>query len=608
MRAILLYSLFCICSIPGYSQQKEIRTYYDTQKRLIKETYEVDRDSVLNGHFASYNQNGARQVKGFFKNNKADSLWVYYYENGRKKAEGLFKRGIQNGGWAYYYESGRRKSEGILEKSKKNGPWTNFYENGGEKSNGGYINDLKQGVWNYFFEDGTIKAQAYYQQGDGEYKEYYPSGKLRMAGYNKKEKSHGEWNYYYESGELQAVGQFSKGLRTGSWKHFYLNQKLLAEGRYTNGKKTGNWRYYYENGQLSSEGVLVNGEKSGQWNLFYEDGEVKSKASYEDGNGMIEEYHVNGALKTKGEIQGGQRTGPWTFFDEDGKIEGKVSYDKGVGQYLGYYPNGKLKMEGTLEDDKRSGKWTLYNPDGSIAGVYHPVYEEEQPVFRMDDLINTPTERTPVEKPEYKFKSSSIRYFSPIINEYQGFIAATNPIWMFAGRLPLSLEYYYQERLGYELQFILHRDPFFTNSEEVEFGKPFQRGGTIRFRQKFYHPDQRFGMLYFGHQISVARINHQANILNVNSAPFERTIKATETLGSYGLFVGWRWMREAGAPGLTLDAYAGVDIGFRDYEKLYVDNPEYDEVFQSINKSSLYLPIIVGLNIGLAGPKQKRSK
>ena len=33
--------------------------------------------------------------------------------------------------------------------------------------------DQKEGIWNYFFEDGSSKAQAYYEAGNGVYKQFY---------------------------------------------------------------------------------------------------------------------------------------------------------------------------------------------------------------------------------------------------------------------------------------------------------------------------------------------------------------------------------------------------------------------------------------------------
>ena len=88
-----------------------------------------------------------------------------------------------------------------------------------------------------------------------------------------------------------------------------------------------------------------------------------------------------------------------------------------------------------------------------------------------------------------------------MINEYKGIIVGTNPLAVFIGQLPVSVEYYIEERLGYEFQATILRDPFFKPASDVKVNKVYDRGFNLSVRQKFYHPEGSFGMFYFGHEV-----------------------------------------------------------------------------------------------------------
>lgn len=601
MRKLLtiVLSFFIYDSVWG--QNFESRSYYDSEQTKLKEVITLrSSDSTLNGAYYSYFQSGSPRIEGYYSDGQPDSLWVYFYENGNKKSSGLFEQAKQTGLWDYFYESGALKASGMLAEGQKSGYWSNYFENGNEKSSGGYFRDLKEGIWNYFFEDGTVKAQAYYEEGDGVYKQFYPSGELRMEGLNKDGKSEGLWTYYFETGELEAKGEFLEGLRDSIWTFYHKNGQISATGDYLKGKKTGLWTYYYENGQKSSEGELIEDQRDGQWNLYYESGEIKARSAYNTGDGIFTEYYPSGKQKAKGEILGGKRHGKWIFFNEDGVLDGEADFDQGKGLYVGYYPNERIKMKGPMDGEKRTGEWQLFNPDGSLAGVYRPIYEEDRPVFRIaQPMVKNEVTRNPVDKPEYLFKDKSIRYFKKGVNEFRAIIIGTNPAWVFLDEFPLAVEYYFQERLGFELQAIYHRAKFFENIEDLNFDATYSRGVTIRLRQKFYSRESEIGLFYFGHQLSFSSLIHRAKVLDTLVLPFGRPIiRADEMIGAYGVFIGLRWMRVTRNPGFSVDAFVGVDLSYRQWSENYEDRQRYDPLFDEFDRSSFSLPIQFGLNFG----------
>ncbi|MEQ8470784.1 MAG: hypothetical protein RIC35_06340 [Marinoscillum sp.] len=584
------------------------KTFFDQEQTKVKEIISfLKEDSTLHGKFQSLYQNGSLSVTGYYSNGKSDSLWTYYYENGRVKMKGYYRVGKQNGPWKFYFENGLLKAEGIYLDDVKNGQWAYYFENGEEKSTGIYFKDIKEGIWNYFYEEGSLKAQAYFNHGKGLYREFYPGGDLKTEGINNQGQSEGEWTYFYETGEPEAKGSFVNGLRDGKWEYYHKNGQISAEGRFEKGEKFGTWIYYFPDGSISSEGSMAGDQKDGFWKLYYQTGEVKGESSYDQGSGDHVEYYASGKQKARGAIVDGKKEGKWIYFNEEGLEDGSAVFENGKGGYTGYYPNGVIKMTGAIDDGRRIGQWTLYNPDGSIAGTYTPVYEEQRPIFRTSEALSNAENKRNNDKPEYRYKNKKIHYFNPKINEYKGLIVGTNPLWVFIGHFPIAVEYYIQERMGFEAQLTLLRKPFLTY-DRIKINQVKSIGSDLALRQKFYHDDTSLGMFYFGHQITGGFSQYHSYVYDSISSPpatFERKLQASEKRIAYGFFVGNRWMERAEDSGLTVDFNVGIAIGRRFFNKDFEPVAQFESRFGELNQDDIYLPIIFTLNIGFAGPKRR---
>jgi hypothetical protein len=171
---------------------------------------------------------------------------------------------------------------------------------------------------------------------------------------------------------------------------------------------------------------------------------------------------------------------------------------------------------------------------------------------------------------------------------------------MVVGSIPFSVEYYFQERLGYELFFHYVRMPFFTGDAKVPFNEIYKRGYAIRLRQKFYQKDQRLGMLYFGHEISFSSNKYSSNIEDLGLPNGSFVIDAKENLYEYSIIVGNRMMKYAGRTGITLDIYGGVGLGYRNYFERFPPESQFVEIFDDVRKPKLSIPFRLGINLGYA--------
>lgn len=599
-----LLSIWLILTSVALKGQVVLRTYYDKEKKVQKEIFSVD-DTIsnqLNGSYTSYYLSGVKKSEGHYLKNKASGDWTYYFENGKIRQTGSFLYGRTVGIWADYFENGNLRSEGVLSNGKKGGEWLYYYEAGSIKSKGEYDDEIRIGLWEYYYEEGGVKAQTWFDDGNGIYKEYYVSGPLKMEGFNKQGKSDSLWTYYFESGEKMAEGYYKKGLKTGPWKYFYKSGEVSAEGGYERGETLGNWIYYYPDGSKSAEGLQKSGQKDGYWKMFYQTGETKGVGEFDEGTGVYKEYYISGNLKVVGQFKEDYNDGKWIYYDEEGNIEGIAHFEgRGEGNYEGYYLNGNLKMKGRLIEGRRVGEWTLYKKNGEIAGTYLPVYGESNPLLMKSETFVNRTREEDHDKPEYKFKNKKSRYFTPRVNEYKGIIFGSNPIYTLLGYLPLAVEYYQQERLGYELVYAYHKKPFFKSHAQQPNGELYTTGSSLTIRQKFYSKDQSLGMIYFGHLLGADLLRHGAHI-----SPDATEAAAREKRYYYGIFVGDRWLKDPANAGLTIDFYLGVGVGKRNFAKDYSDS-SLDQHFSELNQSSTYIPFFFGINIGYLGFKKTKN-
>lgn len=60
-------------------------------------------------------------------------------------------------------------------------------------------------------------------------------------------------------------GNYEDGLAVGEWKSFYPDGKLMAVGTFKNGKKQGKFAAYNAKGILETSGNYVNDKKEGEW-------------------------------------------------------------------------------------------------------------------------------------------------------------------------------------------------------------------------------------------------------------------------------------------------------------------------------------------------------
>lgn len=588
----ILITLLASVSTHVFAQGFMRQTYHDPEKKNLKEVYQV-KDTIKNiphGRYISYYLNGNIESKGEFANNETTGVWEFYYETGKLKMRGILFKGANYGMWEYFFESGQKSMEGIIYGKNREREWKMYYENGRVKELGEYKNGKHESHWKTFFEDGTLKGEIEYTDDFGRYTEYYHSGKVLGEGPKTGNKNVGLWRYFAGDGTLLSEGEFVDGKKNGPWTNYYPSGKPASKGNYLGDEPSGKWEYFFEDGTVSSVGEFDKGKKDGYWKAFNAGGKLKSEVTFDKGSGEYREYYESGKLRLKGRIVEDKRQGKWEFFYEDGTKEGTCEYDKGKGTYYGYYPAGNLQTKGALEHDLKTGTWEIYEPDGRLSGYYRPFYDDRKLSAEITQLASksSSTKKTASQK-------KGFTYFDPRFNEFQGVIFGSNPVWLAAGQLPLGIEFYLQERIGHEFEFIGIRNPFFKADLDIAPGKQYERGYSIAIKQKFYNP-LKAGMWYFGQEVRFTNLGHFVNQNQVNSQNPDDifTFNAVEQRIEWGALLGYRIMRRNNAKGFTIDAFISGDIGYRGFD---VD-PDYATYFEDLNQDKFSKTFHFGLNLG----------
>lgn len=585
----LLIAIFSCISTGAMAQGYTRQTYHDLKKTQVKEIYQVKDTirNILHGRYISYHVNGMLESKGQFTNNETTGVWEFFYETGNLKMRGILRQNANYGLWEYFYESGQKSMEGTVNGKNREGEWKMYYENGQVKEKGEYEKNKRVGLWTSYFEDGVLRGEIDYTDDFGTYTEYYHSGKVLSEGPKAGAKNVGHWRFFAENGTLQSAGEYQNGKKNGEWLNYHSNSQIASKGQYENDQPVGKWEYYFEDGKISSAGEYLGGVKTGSWKTLTRDGKVKSEATFSKGTGEYREYYPSGKLKAKGKLVNNKKEGKWEYFYEDGKREGECDYSNDKGVYFGYFPNGNLRTKGTLEGDQKTGTWEMYENDGKLSGYYRPFYDDRKLGKEIVELTRS------AKASRSGSSARRLTYFDARFNEFRGVIMGANPIMMFAGRLPVGVEFYLQERLGHEFEFVGIRDPFFRADVNIPVGKQFERGYSITIRQKMYN-QTRAGMWYFGQEIRFTNRGHFVNTFNQLSPENIFTAGAIEQRIEYGWLLGYRIMQRNNAEGFTIDAFFSADAGYRGFD---VD-PNFASYFDNVGQSKFSTSFHFGLNFG----------
>jgi antitoxin component YwqK of YwqJK toxin-antitoxin module len=419
-RIVILLSIFLICRV-GSSQEAE----------TLKDGY----------HIFKY-PNGAVSSEGTIKNGKPEGFWKSYYVTGVKKSEGRRTNFMLDSIWIFYDQAGDTTEKISYLYGKKNG-W--YYKYKKDPAVGVYIwskelfaGDKKEGTAYVYYPDGKIQQTFSYNDGkkEGISKEYDKDGNIitlyeysndflvsmdRINRVDKNGLKQGDWKEYYPNGKIKSEKNYVNDLLNGYYKEYDEKGKLVVTMLYDNGAmvksrvedepdievvnkldpegnliysgyyrnkvpvgihreygkdgKVSNAFIYNDNGVLLSEGIVdETGNRNGKWKDLYSDGKIQAEGQYTDNRrtGKWKFYTREGKTEQTGSYNNGRPDGLWTWYYDNGTILREEEYFQGQrdGLYTEYSEGGEIIAQGQYSDGEKNGAWKYKYGDFSEEGKY----------------------------------------------------------------------------------------------------------------------------------------------------------------------------------------------------------------------------------------------
>ena len=376
------------------------------------------RNGKPEGFWKSYYVTGIIKSEGKYSNYQLDSVWVFFdqagdttekisylygkrngysYKYRKDPTEGLYVyskelfAGDRKEGTAYFYYPdktvkqtllyGDGKKEGLSKEFDKNGnvitilEYNNDFLISREKINRTDIKGLKQGEWKEFYPNGRIKNEKTFKddQLHGYYKEYDTRGNLVLTmlydnGSIVKSRVEDEpdieiENKYDQSGKLIYSGPYRNKIPVG------IHRDFGADGKVTNAY------VYNDNGLLISEGIIdEGGNHNGKWKDLYPDGKTQAEGQYTDNRrtGVWKFYNIAAKLEQTGSYNNGRPDGLWKWYYDNGSLLREEEYFQGQrdGNFTEYTPTGEIITQGQYADGEKNGDWKYKSGDNTEEGKY----------------------------------------------------------------------------------------------------------------------------------------------------------------------------------------------------------------------------------------------
>lgn len=285
------------------------------------------KDDMLHGYYKEYDNRGKLTITMLYDNgaivksrveDEPDIEIVNKYDNDNRLIySGPYRNKIPVGTHREYSKSGQVSnafiyndnglllSEGIVDESGNfNGQWKDYYPDGKVKAEGTYVDSKRTGIWKFYNSQSKVEQIGSYSNG----------------------RPDGLWKWYYENGSVLREEEYFQGERDGVYTEYSPDGDIIAQGQYTDGEKNGFWKI--KSGDHSEEGNYIIGLKDGQWKSYYNNGTLKFKGNFVQGNpdGQHIYFYDTGIIKEEQFYRMGLKQRAWKKYDENGALILTVTY------------------------------------------------------------------------------------------------------------------------------------------------------------------------------------------------------------------------------------------------------------------------------------------
>jgi uncharacterized protein len=356
-------------------------TYYHPDEK--KETEVMYIKGKAQGTFKSYYKDGKPNAQGEFVDDKREGLWTTWYNNGIVKEKTTYKQNEITGEFTEYYEDGKLSRKGNYTKKKIDGKIEEYSDEGKLYSDATYDKGKLREI-NFYDSKNNVISSTSTRKGAADITFYSPEGiKVSQGYFNKDGNKDGEFTQYYATGKVSEKSIYKDGLRHGPHLEYYANGQKSLDNNFTNDEEDGYTKGYFYNGKLNYGGWIINDEKQQEIIFYNQQGDVKTKEYYLNGElDGYTEYYYPGKVKDYDYKYHNGWLEQVIQYDTTGKIIAETFLEKGKGTLIFKHYNGKKFVEGNYEHYMRNGSYKVFYFDGTPESVSYYKNGERDSIFK----------------------------------------------------------------------------------------------------------------------------------------------------------------------------------------------------------------------------------
>ena len=345
---------------------------YDEERNVI-EMLDFRQGQAVGLH-TRYYPNGAESYRVSYKNGKKEGKEKFFSDDGYLLGEGLFQNGLALGKhWRSHpdgtlaYEA-HFDSKGVLVE-----PIVEYNEAGQKVREFSVLSEKLNGPYAEWYPDGIWKCEYNYSMGqyDGEQKEYYPSGQIKVCSHYKNQVRDGSHEEWHENGVLARRLQFVEGLKEGQLAEWFPNGESKVDAYFVADQPYGIQSEWFENGQLKLRTEFNSGLKDGWQREWNEQGDLVMEALFEQDQmqGTALAWWGKDQIKTRFQFENGKKEGMHKWFYKNGKPERVATFKNDLmeGEMLSWYPDGAVQSVQIFREGKPVGAHRTYFPKSAAS-------------------------------------------------------------------------------------------------------------------------------------------------------------------------------------------------------------------------------------------------
>lgn len=226
----------------------------------------IDKKGLRQGKWIKFYKNSkAIQFQGEFVDDEPVGIFTYFKKDGTISAK-MQHLGNHYARIQYYHANGNVMTDGYYLNEKKDSTWYNYTYNGMLSSIEAYDNDRLHGTSITFYigdfnvDNPKIFRKVEYDLGkiNGVFKEYFPSGNIKVEGYYNQGLASNQWKEFRNDQSITKIYKFKNGNLHG-WVYLFdkdgslINRSFYKEGEYLEGNKLDAYFRFCEDNNLNPE-------------------------------------------------------------------------------------------------------------------------------------------------------------------------------------------------------------------------------------------------------------------------------------------------------------------------------------------------------------------